>query len=65
MDVTTINKTVLKDFINKFLGEIEEYKKLFKELKLNIKNYLPEIFTYENLGVQVLYSNDTQHIFSI
>jgi len=62
MDNIELDHKAIEKFILKFLREIKEYKELFSELGLKAENYMPKIFTNENLGVHAIYSNNKKHI---
>ncbi|TCN02826.1 uncharacterized protein DUF4263 [Bacillus sp. BK006] len=62
---TEINRTVVEKFIKEFIKEISEYQKLFGDLGLNIRDYVPEIFANPNLGVNTIYSKSKKQLLIV
>lgn len=62
---TEINRTVVEKFIKEFIKEISEYQKLFNDLGLNIRDYVPEIFATPNLGVNTIYSKSKKQLLIV
>jgi len=62
---TEINRTVVEKFVKEFMKEISDYQELFYDLGLNIKEYVPEIFTHSNLGVNTIYSKSKDQLLVI
>lgn len=62
MEHINFSGNTFEKFARNLLKEIDEYKVQFQDMGLDIKNYLPAVFTGKDVGVHIIYSNKSQNV---